>query len=400
MKIFNLLFSVLLLFSIVEGIAQNPKANLESKINKIVERETVVGLGVAIVHGNEIVYKNGFGYADRENKTPYTTKTVQPIASISKTLIGVSLMKAQEMGLLNLDDPINKYLPFEIKNPRYKDQVITIRHLATHTSSLKDTKHYEKAYIFDGTVPPIYKKINFGLKRMMVKKYIKGYNKNEEIPLEQFLKNIYTKKGKWYKKKNFSKEEPGMKYRYSNNGSALASMILGKATGMPYKEFVETHILKPLEMEHSGWSLKDYKADQKASLYVLGQKIPEFELITIADGGFITCIDDFSRYFHTMIKGYTEGNQILSHASMTEMIDASKYPGKEYAIYWSTINGNLIGHTGGDPGVSTYALFNKKSLNAYIFFLNVSDNKDHDEVVNSLFRVASEYCVEIKEEKD
>ncbi len=60
---------------------------------------------------------NGFGYSDVAEQTPYTIQTQQYIASISKTVIGVALMKAQEMNLLDIDEPINQYLPLEVKNP-------------------------------------------------------------------------------------------------------------------------------------------------------------------------------------------------------------------------------------------------------------------------------------------
>jgi CubicO group peptidase (beta-lactamase class C family) len=56
--------------------------------------------------------------------------------------VGIALLKAQELGKLNLDDPIQKYLPFKVVNPNFSQIPITIRHLATHTSSILDNEFY------------------------------------------------------------------------------------------------------------------------------------------------------------------------------------------------------------------------------------------------------------------
>lgn len=67
-------------------------------------------------------------------KKPYTIHTEQPITSISKTLLSVALMKAQEMGKLHLNGNINDYLPFKIFNPNFPNENITIQQLANHMS--------------------------------------------------------------------------------------------------------------------------------------------------------------------------------------------------------------------------------------------------------------------------
>ena len=92
-----------------KGINNNPIADsLTKDLNDVYKSGRLTGFSVAIVNENGTVYKRGFGYADIENKKPYTENTIQNIASISKTLIGISLLKAQELGKLKLDDPIDK----------------------------------------------------------------------------------------------------------------------------------------------------------------------------------------------------------------------------------------------------------------------------------------------------
>lgn len=113
--------------------AQSINDSITIELSRISKKSNLVGFGVAIVNKDSIVYAKGFGYAEKETKTPYTIHTVQPIASISKTLLAVALMKAQEMGKLRLNDPINDYLPFKIYNPNFPNENITIRQLANHS---------------------------------------------------------------------------------------------------------------------------------------------------------------------------------------------------------------------------------------------------------------------------
>ena len=115
---------------------------LEAELDSIQQNGLLNGFSVAIVSEKGSLYEKGFGYADIETKEKYTEHTIQHIASVSKTLIGIALMKAQEEGKLLLDDPIQQYLSFKVVNPRYPADEITIRQLATHTSSIRDSDQY------------------------------------------------------------------------------------------------------------------------------------------------------------------------------------------------------------------------------------------------------------------
>lgn len=124
------------------------KDSLTLEIETLNSKNYFNGLGVAIVDSTGILYEKGVGFADLKSNKPYTKNTVQPIASVSKTFIGIALLKAQEKGLLNLDDPINKYLPFEVRNPHFNNEPITVRQLSTHTSTIIDTENYMgRAYV-------------------------------------------------------------------------------------------------------------------------------------------------------------------------------------------------------------------------------------------------------------
>jgi len=93
---------------------QLAKEALTGQLDSIQKNGLINGFAVAMVNENGVLYEKGFGYSNLETEEKYTENTLQHIASVSKTLIGISLMKAQELGKLNLDDPIHDHLPFKI----------------------------------------------------------------------------------------------------------------------------------------------------------------------------------------------------------------------------------------------------------------------------------------------
>ncbi|MBK8613938.1 MAG: beta-lactamase family protein [Flavobacteriales bacterium] len=94
------------------------------------------GFGVAVVGPQGVLYTNGFGLADVAKGIPYTERTVQPIASISKTFIGLAVLKAQELGKLKLDDPLSKFLPFPPLYPWRSSCDATCRRMALGTATV------------------------------------------------------------------------------------------------------------------------------------------------------------------------------------------------------------------------------------------------------------------------
>lgn len=344
---------------------------LTAKLSEYAKSSQTIGFGVSLFNTDSILFCKGFGFADQETGTLYTPETVQPIASISKTLISVCLIKAEESGMLKLDDDINQYLPFKVINPHFPNQTITIRHLATHTSGIKDTRHYEKGYVFPEPLSRIDKKMPWGIKRLVVKHFLKRYNKNTGYTLSGFLEKIYSAQGEWYSPGNFYKKEAGRSYHYSNNGAALAALVIESATGISYKDFVEMTILKPLNMVQSGWSMETYPPGQKSSLYFETEKLPAYELTTYPDGGFITNLNDFSRFMISMMRGYRGESNILLNSGYAEMMKSQINPEYYTGLFWD-VRPTVIGHTGADPGVNTLAYFSKEKNIGFIIFTNTS----------------------------
>lgn len=351
------------------------------------------GIGVAIVDSKGVLYEDGIGFADVKSKKPYTVNTIQPIASVSKTFIGISLLIAQEKGLLNLDDPINKYLPFKIQNPNFPNESITIRQLATHTSSIVDTENYmDRSYVL---------KDKQDSSRTNIKNIPQSFNASDtKIPLSEFLKNYLSKEGKWYNKNAFSKNKPGKLFEYSNVGASLAAYIIEIASKQCYSDFTTQYILKPLEMKNSGWNYSDVNFDNVSTLYSDTKSIiPYYSLITYPDGGFITSIADLGKYLSELIKGYSGNGTLLSQKSYKELfkkqLKAENFEERnttnpyndEYntGIFIGFSAMDNIGHTGGDPGVSSLMFFNAKDKIGRILLVNT--DIQNQEGVNAYYGI-------------
>jgi len=206
-KITHILYPVFLILLLsIHCISQNMIDTLDHELSKIFTESSIPGMSVSIVNHEKILYQNSFGYADLEAKKAYTENTIHNIGSTSKTFIGISIMQLVEQGKLDLDTDINTILPFQVNNPYHPESIITVRQLATHTSSIRDrTFNYElKSYVSNdrekGNRKGLPWRNKFHFKRML---------KNEDISLQTFLENTLSKKGKWYKKKNFYKSAPG-----------------------------------------------------------------------------------------------------------------------------------------------------------------------------------------------
>ena len=295
-----LLYLLCCFFGLSQNLAQSASADsLEMKLQSLVDTTKIIGFGVSICTPDSVLFQKGFGYADLKEKRAYTNKTIQNIASVSKTTVGASLMKAQELGLLNLDDPINKHLPFPINHPFYKKLPITIRHLANHTSTIKDVDNIYEVY---------------------------GYHFGGDSPLslERFLQRYLSPAGDWYAPGNFLRKKPGTVYEYSNIGAGLAAYILEQVSKMSFDTFTKKHLFEPLQMTGTGWFLRQIDTSQHSRLYEKKEKLEAVEwygLATYPDGGLRTSVHDLSRFLQAIMnEGSYPGGQLLDSTSVAEML--------------------------------------------------------------------------------
>ncbi|MDJ1503105.1 serine hydrolase domain-containing protein [Xanthocytophaga agilis] len=330
-------------------------AQLEAQLKNIESHSALPGFAVAIVNQDGVVYQKGFGYANLEKKIPYTPETIQPVGSVSKTFIALAIQKAIEQGHFTLETKINDILPFPVNHPKFPEKAITIRQLVTHTSGILDNEAgYQKAY---------------------------QNEKKPTISLKEYLISYLTPKGTLYTSENFSNQEPGIEYNYTNIGSALGAYLIEAKTNISYAEYVRQYILQPLHMQDSHWFYDPIKADQYALLYNHVNKPYDFySLVTYPDGGLRTSCHDLSLYLIEMIKGYTQQGSLLTGKSYQYMFSPqfeptnipAGFPEKytNQSMFWTINRAGRIMHTGGDPGLSAFISFDPQKQTGRILLIN------------------------------
>ena len=276
---------------------QNYSDSLKADLTKHYNASDLPGFSVAIVSENEVLYERSFGYAIKENQMSFEPTTIQNIGSVSKTVVGLALIKAIEDGKLKMDTKINDILPFQVINPYFRDSPVLVRHLANHTSTILDTKHYGKTYILDDS---------FIENKNIHQDFLGFLRSHSPMMLRDFLFNVLNKDGDWYHKKNFLKAEPGSTKEYSNLNAALTAYIIELATETPFEEYTQTMIFEPLGMNATSWKADDGNLSLMATPYFPnGKQVPRYRLITYPDGGLFTNTTDLSKFLIEIIKAYT-----------------------------------------------------------------------------------------------
>jgi CubicO group peptidase (beta-lactamase class C family) len=373
---------------------------LTEKLTEISKQTIFNGFGVALTNDNEVLYQNGFGLANIETGEKYTENTIQNIASVSKTFIGVAILKAQELGKLKLDDPISKYLSCKIENPKFRENQITIRQLVTHTSSIHDNEEYlNRAWI-------LYDTINLE-KNLQIDIGVCKFNApSTVVSMESFLINVLTEKGKWFKASTFSDHKPGEIFEYSNMGATLAALVLEKATGQKFDDFTEKYIMQPLKMESTGWGINNIDIKKHSRLFSDKKTTyPFYTCVTYPDGSIITSSNDMSKYVCELMKGYMGNGTILSKNSYKEIFtpqlkaenfidrDTSEFGDYNIGIIMSFGPTGNFGHFGGDPGLFSVIYFDKEKKTAKYYITNTdADGKESGKYHGQIVKLLDEYA--------
>lgn len=199
--------AVLAIFSLFCAAA-DAGSSLAKQVDTIFAPYTgdVPGASVMVIRDGAVIYKNAFGLANMEDRTPATTATNYRLASVTKQFTAMSIMMLSERKLLSYDDPLTKFFP---DFPPYGKQ-ITIRRLLTHSSGMLA---YEDL-IPQGTTLPL---------------------KDRDVL------NLLARQDHTY----FA---PGSEYRYSNTGYAHLALIVEAVSRMPFALFLRKNIFEPLDM--------------------------------------------------------------------------------------------------------------------------------------------------------
>ena len=179
-------------------------------LQRVADESGAPGVSASVAVDGKIVFSGGVGYADLDNKVPQNGKTVHNIGSVSKAVAVIAIMQLEEKGLLNLDDEIQKYLPYF---PR-KQKPVTIRQILTHTSGIR---HYAAK-----------DEDNHGFKHM------RHYDDFEEAT------TIFRDDSLLFL--------PGTYFAYSSYASNLMHGIVEKVSGIGFEDYMKRNIWQPSGM--------------------------------------------------------------------------------------------------------------------------------------------------------
>jgi CubicO group peptidase (beta-lactamase class C family) len=301
------------------------------------------GVSAAVVRGNEVVWARGYGSANLWRGEAVRPNTLFMLASISKTVIATAVMQAVERSLFGLDDDVNDILPFTVRTPEHPGRAITVRHLLTHTSAIRD-----RWSVWDDL-------------------YAEG---DSTIPLGAFLEGYLVPGGEDFRLTNFYDTKPGLRYRYSNVGSALAAFLVEAASGNGFDAWCEANIFEPLGMDRAGWHLADVPAADVAMPYRWSEDDHHYRAIgqygypDYPDGALRTTAPQIARHLGMMMNGGTwNGARVLERETVREILRSQNPDTVEGQglIWYRTHSGGrrLIGHDGGDRGVATVAFYDR-----------------------------------------
>jgi CubicO group peptidase (beta-lactamase class C family) len=210
--ILSLLPLIFLLFSSLnaQAIIEGAKAKKIDELMRAYEQAGILSGTILVAEKGNVIYKRGFGYAHAEFKVPNTPDTKFRIASVSKPVVAILVMKMVEQGKISLDARVSDYLP----DFRKDANKITVRHLLSHTSGLPGGA---------GSLD--------------------GREMRDPVTREELMKPSAE---------NPLEFEPGTKMRYGGASYVVLAMIVEKIAGKPYGEVLRETIFEPLGMRDTG----------------------------------------------------------------------------------------------------------------------------------------------------
>jgi CubicO group peptidase (beta-lactamase class C family) len=307
------------------------------------------GISVAIVNDQEIIFSKGYGYADVEKKVPMEPETICSICSISKLFTSVAVMQLWEQGKLRLDDSISALVPgYNLKQQYAESLPITVRSLLTHSSGLPR----EAAYAY-WSAPDFY------------------------FPTEKELHDKLGEEQTLYPASTY--------FQYSNLGMSLLGEAVANISKTSYDNYIETNILKPLQLTNTHTSLpqnlwRGKMATGYSSLYRDGTRkmMPFFQAKGITPAaGFSSNVIDLAHFASWQFRLLNNGNKEVLRSSTLKEMQRVQWTDPDGKLVWGLgfilmkdNDNNYVGHDGSCPGYRTSLTLSPKNKLAVSCMIN------------------------------
>lgn len=278
------------------------------------------GAAVAVVKDGSIIYKNGYGLSNLEYDIPITPSSIFHIASVSKQFTVFSILLLEKQGKLSLDDDIRKYIP---EVPDF-GTTITLRHLASHTSGLRDQWNLLS---------------------------LAGWRMDDVITKEHILKLVSKQK-----ELNFN---PGEEYAYCNTGFTLLAEVVSRISDLSFAEFTKANIFEPLKMNNTLFYDDHEKiVKDRAYSYSSGSNGYKKSVLNYANVGatsLFTTVEDLSLWAMNFSDITVGDSAIIKTMNTPAVLNNGKTFGGALGQFVGDYKGlNEIEHGGADAGYRSY----------------------------------------------
>lgn len=304
---------------------QNVINKLASAVEYEVRQKRLPAFSIAVVQDNDVVWSQGYGFQDAEESIPATANTVYRVGSISKLLTDITVMKLVEEGELDLDEPVNTYLP-DFKPANSSGTPITLRMLMTHRSGL--VRESPVGNYFDPDEPSL----------------------SETVASLNGTPIIYP---------------PGTRTKYSNAAIAVVGAVLEAKLKGRHADLVKTEIFGPLQMNNSSFDLTPQIEEKLATAYMWTYddrrfEAPGFLLGTGPAGNLYSSVLDLCKFTSLIFnEGKTATGRVIKPETLRLMtspqIGADGKPQRfGIGFHVNDLDGNqVVGHGGAVYGFST-----------------------------------------------
>jgi CubicO group peptidase (beta-lactamase class C family) len=288
----QLLLSAFVLLSCAHGKPEIPKQQAKGDytftkqyatwlIQEQMKEKKIAGLSIALIDDQEIVWSQGFGYADVEKKTPATADTMYRAGSVSKLFTAIAAMQLVDQGRLDIDQPLKTYLPmFSVKSRFEGAPEITPRMLMTHHSGLFSD-------------------------------YFQGMLTKNPAPFNALIDVL---------KDEYVAYPPNLILSYSNTGVTLLGCAIQEITKTTFEEYMQQALLAPLGMKDSVFTAQP---PTQTKAYEAGKRKEELPLRDTPAGGLNTTVSDLSHFMKMVFaEGEYNGQRILQKETLAQMFEA------------------------------------------------------------------------------
>ncbi|MDC7241715.1 MAG: serine hydrolase [Spirochaetales bacterium] len=309
----------------------------------------VPGMAVLAVKDEKTIYEGYFGKMNEDRSV--CEDTLFMLASVSKTITATAVLQLVEKGIININEDINRYLPFEVRNPRYPQIPITVKMLLQHTSGIHDRKlfYISKYTLFSG---------------------------GGDYPgdLSEFMTQYLSEKGEYYSSGNFSKYQPGSEYQYSNFAIALLAVIVENCTGKSFEQYCRDNIFSPLGMEKTSWFLANLDEQAVASPWFFGKFRGHYGYPDYPSGQIRTSARQLAAFGSMWSNGgLWKGTRLLDSDTVASALTEDPEGPEDIGLIWHFTSdelGHLPSHGGDDLGVATKLIIDPSNHSAVIFLTN------------------------------